>query len=235
VPERRFNWKRPAAEFIAIFAGVTLSLFADDYRDSRADRSRERAGLQLILTDLEADTSEIRTVARFSGLRDRAAARFLRLVETPSQPDSVGLVLRQFIRGAGHSFQSSGFVSLRDADRLSLITNDTLRSALVEYFDEGQVELDQSVAMEQDRRDRLLAAMAKHVRWPRPRTSESTWPFEDGPVVLTSSWDAARSDGEFIWTVQDLGSLSQNAHAAAERLMVRNGELRAAIRRELGY
>ena len=39
--DQRVPWKRVTAEFLAIFAGVSLSLVADDWRQARVDAARE--------------------------------------------------------------------------------------------------------------------------------------------------------------------------------------------------
>jgi hypothetical protein len=52
-------WARVFAEFLAILAGVTVALPADDWRDYRNDRSGERVALEEILRDLETDSLEL--------------------------------------------------------------------------------------------------------------------------------------------------------------------------------
>jgi len=75
--------------------------------------------------------------------------------------------------------------------------------------------------------------MAPHVRWPKPESPETSWPFEDGPVVVTGSWEAFRSDNAFVWSVQDLGGLSADVRVGGERLLRESAELRAMIKAEL--
>ncbi len=61
--------------------------------------------------------------------------------------------------------------------------------------------------------------MAPPVRWPKPESPENSWPFEDGPVVVTGSWEAFRSDNAFVWSVQHLGGLSADVRVGGERLL----------------
>ena len=57
MPDSKWSLKRPLAEFIAIFAGVTLSLFADDWRQARNDGRDEVTALELIHADLVQDST----------------------------------------------------------------------------------------------------------------------------------------------------------------------------------
>lgn len=59
MPGSQTWWRRPLAEFLAIFAGVSLSLLADDWRDHRADARAGVAALHLIAADLVRDSTEI--------------------------------------------------------------------------------------------------------------------------------------------------------------------------------
>ncbi len=234
---RQIPWLRVFVEGVVIVASILLAFGIQAWWDGvqeRAEEGRiERMGLESMHADLVADTSEIRSVIYYAQLHDRAAASVVHLLQAPPSPDSVGMLLREFIRGAGHNFQRSAFISLRSSDRLSLITNESLRATIIEYFDEGQPELDGGQTLELERRERLLAAMAPHVRWPKPESPETSRPFEDGPVVVTGSWEAFRSDNTFVWSVQDLGGLSRDVRVGGERLLRENAELRAMIEAEL--
>ena len=74
--------------------------------------------------------------------------------------------------------------------------------------------------------------MAPPVRWPKPESPENSWPFEDGPVVVTGSWGAFRSDNAFVWSVQDLGGLSEIAHGDTELVGDLTGNVSAALLRQ---
>ena len=229
----RVTWKRPAAEFLAIFAGVTLSFAADDWRDRLADREAEQAGLELILDDLRADTVEILSAISFVSRHDEAALAFLSFGDEPPSADSIGTTLKRFIFGDAYQFQRAGFLSLREADRLSLIRDVTLRSDIIRYFEEEQVKLVRYLEEEQAKRDDILEALVDHVRWPGPRSMETTWPLAPGPVSIRTSWAEIRGDAELEFRAMFVGAYASLSVRLATEVLESNTQLRGAIERQL--
>jgi len=70
---RRIPWIRLLAEFAVIFMGITLSLLADDWRQSRSDLEDERRALQALLVDLAGDSVVLGELQSQAVTHDRAA------------------------------------------------------------------------------------------------------------------------------------------------------------------
>jgi hypothetical protein len=229
----KFNWERPVAEFVAIFAGVTLSLFADDWRDRRNDARDERAALEAIHRDLVADSAEIRAALVPIAGHERSTLWLLSRWDDAHVPaDSVGYALRAYLFYNTYQFQSATFNSLKQADRMGLIRNDSLRAAIVAYYDERQVHIGQFMEALFEERQRILDVVAPHVRWPRPRDPDRAWPMGDEPVRLQSPWRQIAGDNRIYNAIGYQGGLARLALGIGERTQRENRELRDAIRRE---
>ena len=50
--------RRIVGEFSIVFLGVLLALAADGFRESRAESAEARASLELLLSDLAADSAD---------------------------------------------------------------------------------------------------------------------------------------------------------------------------------
>ena len=55
----RHSNRRLLVEFLVIFSGVVLGLFADDWRQERNDAKEGVAALRLLQSDLIADSTEL--------------------------------------------------------------------------------------------------------------------------------------------------------------------------------
>ena len=114
---------RLLAEFLAIFAGAVLALSADGWADRRSEEQEARAGLELVQSDLEADSAQFGPVRSTMSRWMRDAAWLIASWDRRDLPaDSVALVFDSFTRSeASLHFNRSGFDGLRDANRLRLI------------------------------------------------------------------------------------------------------------------
>lgn len=225
--ERR--WRRPLIEFATIFAGVTLSLLADDWRDRRNDGRYEEAALHLIRADLVRDTAELRFALSPAIGHERSTYWLVSRWDDASAPeDSIQVALTRFLHYNSYQFQSAAYRGLRDGDRLSLISNDSLRTQIVEYFEGSQVDVEQLLVALLQERDKVIDRMAPFVRFPVPRDRDTGWPTS-GPLRLMAPWDTIRSDNRLANQISVTGAVATLARRLGNEALVRNEALRTAI------
>ena len=137
---------RAAIEFVVIVAGVLVALSAEEWLHSRADSTLESEYLERLSTDVRADIGRWAAVDR--RLERKNAA--LRGVEIwLRSPDRTEEALRQLVAdlvmgaflayGAGTDAQRATFDELVSTGRLQLLRETELRSALISYY--GEVDL----------------------------------------------------------------------------------------------
>jgi len=226
-------WRRPLIEFATIFAGVTLSLLADDWRDHRNDGRHEEAALHLIRADLVRDTAELRFALRPAIGHERSTYWLVsRWDDASAPPDSIQIALTRFLIYNSYQFQSAAYRGLREGDRLNLISNDSLRTQIVDYFEESQVNVDQFLVALLQARERVIDGMAPFVRWPLPRDRDTAWPTS-GPLRLLAPWDTIRADNRLANQISAMGALASLAKSLGNEALARNEALRTAIDSEL--
>lgn len=112
---KQIPWGRVTAEFIAILAGVTIALLADDWRDSRNDRAEEKTALEEVMTDLEADSVDLATQGRMLRRTEEAALWLLRRTQDHPPPDSINRRVTRLFFYATYEPLSAGYTGLRDS------------------------------------------------------------------------------------------------------------------------
>ena len=231
--ERKLNWRRPVAEFVAIFAGVTLSFVADDWREWRAERRDEIEALGAILTDLEADSSEIEFSTR-PPLRYQDASKWLTDHWDDASVDEteVGAYLATFTVANPYRPRKAAYSSLEAANGVGLISDEGLRTAIVDYFDRTQVTMAfvNEYVLTQQRG--VVERLARYARTPSPRDPDQPWPLE-GPWRFVTPWREVASDIQLANQVQELGVVGYFAQRERQNALEANSELRAAIGRVL--
>src|ERR1035437_668793 len=66
---RKKRWREYFIEFIMIFLAVTLGFFAESYRESRADRSKEMEYIKAMLEDAQTDTANYQEAINLNMIR----------------------------------------------------------------------------------------------------------------------------------------------------------------------
>lgn len=146
--------------------------------------------------------------------------------------DSVETRMRPFLFANPVNLQSAAFDGLSDADRLGLIQNDTLRSAIVEYYENRQPYAEHFLREFVSERRLFWHAVAPYVLRPPPRDDDTGWPLA-GPVRLMVPWNELRRSYEVANAVSELWAVATIARRQFENLRRRNDALREAIRTEL--
>lgn len=231
---RKLNPKRLAAEFLVIFAGVTLSFLADDWRDYLADREEEEVVLQQVLADLVADSADISSTRR-ALVRQRESAPWL-LVRWDSPEingDSVIARLVPFTGGSRYSARRTAFVSLQSAGGLGVVLDQDLRLALTQYYETTQAEWAQSLDEHHREWAQLYDMLASHLRLAPPATDEAIYPFAPDGAYLVGGWNAVRRDIALYNQIRSVGIRADISTDGADRMLAGNAALRADVQRVL--
>lgn len=229
----RWTFKRPLAEFVAIFAGVTLSLLADDWRQSRDDARDEVAALELIHADLVRDTVEFSFALGPVRGHERSTVWLLQRWDDPAVPtDSLMAALRSYVIYNSYDFQNAAYSSLKESNRLAVISNNSLRADVVHYFDKRQINSEGFLEGLFEERGKTLDLLSHHVRWPPPRDPDKAWPWA-GPLRLVTSREELRSDPALPNQLAMTGALATLTLRLSEGALDTNRELRAQIEAEL--
>ena len=137
---RGVPWARVVAEFLAIFAGVTLSLLADDWRQGRENSAEERVLLTSLVADLRADSAELASVLDWAHRHGRGAVWLrLRLDEGPPIPeDSLQFRLREVTFSTNYDPVTATYVALKEGGRMSVVEDSELRDRITDYYEREQ-------------------------------------------------------------------------------------------------
>lgn len=163
-----WNWKRPVAEFVAIFAGVTLSLLADDWRDQRNERGERVSVLELLREDLTVDLNEHDFLRRRAKVNQSSTSWLLARWDANDVPvESIEIALAAFALPLVFEYRSPAFSGLKDSNRLSLISNSDLGQDLIEYFEHDQVVASNMALALSQSKARLGEALYPYVELPK--------------------------------------------------------------------
>jgi len=124
------------AEFVVVFLGVSLSFFAENVREERAERAMERASLERLVRDMDQD------LADFPGNLQRLEAgmaaidRLLEARDDPApSPDSVSADLSDFLQCSIMVANTSEYESLKASGGLNRIQDADFRQRLTENYE----------------------------------------------------------------------------------------------------
>lgn len=224
-------WQRALAEFIVIFAGITFSLLADDWRRSREDAQRERSALSEIVSDLLADSIALAPKLERVRAWDQTALWVQRSAGNTDLPaDSVGLWIQPLFHI--HSYQpvQSAYVGLRAAGDLDLVRNDQIRRLIVQYYEVRQPYMVQFNEFGVSAYNALLDATRELVLWTADASATSFWdPEAPGRIVLLKPWAEISRDPIFLSEATWLGTHGGVAAMRVSTALEENSDLRSAI------
>ena len=226
---------RIVGEFAVICAGVLAALVADDWREGREQRALGDRALVAILADLAADSAVLANLVESFTSDDHAAARLLAHADDPLFPtDSVESYLYAFYQGAPYAPSRAGFSLAVGTGALQYVQGDSLRVAIVQYFEQASAMFGawytELVAWGEALTDQLRPRF-------RPRLAPQTaslFPIQWGARRLQASWNELRRDDVLMHHVFDFGTYAgEFANDSRERLR-QNLSLQALIRAEVG-
>ena len=226
-------WARAGAEFIAILAGVTLALLADDWREYRNDREEERVALQEIIQDLVADSAALDEMLQLAQGQTEAAFWAQGNFGEDLPPDSALQGIRPLGFLAFYQPAKSGYVGLRDSGRLALVLNGDLRRRIVTYYESTQTYIQQLETLYhpllREYLDRMLQDILLVLNDSAPRLGSQ----EGFHQTLRRPWRQISNEFEFQTETTYLGAMASNFGYRVDEAMKENQQLRSSITEEL--
>lgn len=226
--KRQIPWARVTAEFLAILAGVTLALLADDWRDYRNDRETEKAALVEILRDLEADSSALAAQRRRMRLQNDAAlwAQGHFGMEVPG--DSALSAVRNLWYFTRYQPVRSGYVGLRDSGQMALIVDPSLRQGVVDYYEVSQPYMLQSSDYYWQLRDRFTESLFEDVLLIGDTAAEEIFP-SGFALELGRPWQEFSDEIEFRNRLMAFGAFASNWGVRIEGVQEANRTLKDLV------
>lgn len=224
---RRLPWVRLFAEFGVIFLGITLSLMADDWRQSQVDRETERQSLQEVLADLQAESSNLEVFRGETAIHDRDAAwLYLRLGDSETNVDSALVRIQSLHDAVLFEAPSAAYEGIRSTGQLGLIRSDALRREIAEYYEESQPSLLGLYETYGDVWFAFTEALARDLEYaPRGESFYGGRGFR-----LIRPWADIPTDVMLRFRLSTLGVLAAVLSDRADQLLRRNTALGASIR-----
>lgn len=225
----RIPWGRVAAEFLAIFAGITLSLMADDWRQGREEARRESDFLAEIAEDLARDSAELTSLLLQMKSWDAASLWVNRNAERTAIPsDSIFQHLRRFGILSFYQPVRSGYLGLRDAGLLHLLSDPEVRRGIVDYYEVDQPYVEQFFRLVHEGWNRWYQVSSPHIDWVAPEGKETMWVTVTNGVV-TSSWAEILADDAIRAHMDWAGLIGGNTATRIQQILSRNRALRQLI------
>ena len=182
------NWNYALGEVALIFIGISLALLANEWYEDRRDRAEEKEVLQQILTSINADISFLERKAQAT--REKAEA--LEMLEQhisdnkPYDP-SLDAGFGELVGGSAASGMNTAAFETLTARGIALISDTTLRSALVDYYDTERNRWQLRSDLDMGDVRSMIPYLAKHLRW-------SSTDLSMTPVT----YDALITDPQFL-------------------------------------
>jgi hypothetical protein len=230
----RIPWLRLAAEFGVIFLGITLSLLADDWRQSRSEVETERRALEELLSDLVADDSVLTGLERQSESHNLAMMwLYQRRGDARVDPDSVNAGL-----GATSAFDPphllrATYAGLLSTGQLRVIRSDALRREIVTYYENVLPEVSRFHDIYYDVWYSFRELVGPDYVWLYEEDAEG---FGSGALLggrLERAWSEISTDPTLVFRLREAGVVASVVSRLASRALAENAKLRTAIRSHL--
>jgi hypothetical protein len=227
-----FPWQRALAEFMVIFAGITLSLAADDWWQGRIDAQREISVLEGIRSDLQADSVAMDSTILRSGAWDRASLWVQRHWGRSGIPeDLVADSLFPLFRVYRYQPVRSTYVSLLSSGDLDLIRGEGLRNRIVDYYERRQAYITDLFEGSRDFQDKFLVASRNLMLWVQSNPDATSIRERGAPpqFQFLQPWATGSEDPEFRFATTTLGTAGENVVWHFSEALSGNSDLREAI------
>lgn len=233
-------WRRVIVEFLVIVAGVSVGLFADDWRTSREDRRLERNFLVDLHSDLIQDSIEFEAVLQRMGEWDVSSLDLYRSLDQPSVTPGELAGWFDHLNGiSSYEPSRSAYERMKATGRMGFLDDRGLQAAVTDYFERTQPYA--LSLIERTAYPRWEAWRAHRSAWLTPRlepTDTTWWPNRGEEArqqwILTAPWEAFRSDPELPSLLQELGRAGGNVRVRYEGFLDENTALRHALAETLG-
>lgn len=127
--------KYALGEIFLVVIGILIAFQVNEWRDHQRLRTREKKSIELLIADLENE-KEIFTLYRNRiDQQERSIITFLKGVSLGAPKDSLSKYAFRATNQFLYRTNNPTFDGMRQNGELSLIRNDSLRNAIVQYFD----------------------------------------------------------------------------------------------------
>jgi len=225
---RRVPWIRLLGEFAVIFLGITLSLLADDWRQSRSDLEAERRALQGLLADLEDDSVGLEELRSQVARHDRAA---MWLYQRRGDPGVDADSVTQYL-GATQGLdvfraRRASYSGLLSTGQLGVIEDEALRREIITYFEDLQSEVLSFYDIYYDVWYPFRELIGPDFEW---LYNEDAAGFQGGDGSrLRRAWSEISSDPSFVFRLREVGVVANVVSRLASETLEQNTDLQTAI------
>lgn len=218
-------------EFLAIFAGVTLGLLADDWRQRRDDAREAGEALALIHDDLVADSLLMHDMRGHLENHKLATHWLQQHWHDPFvELDSIGQVFRTYLFVNEPKVRRTAYESLKDGRRLALIRDDSLRILILDYYENAQTEMRFYADYHYRNRQAFFEGAFMDHALVRPGGEQGeVIPVAPGPFELTSSWTEIAADNRVYNQATYMGMAADLAVQYIDQAQEANVALRRSI------
>ena len=220
------KWFRVLAEFLIIFAGVTLGLLADDWRKEREARSAERLSLLEMIEDLSSDSRQMKSVMRRMD-RWGQATLWINRASPKASPDSILQRITTLSYYNALQLSSSTYIGLKDGRQLGLIRDNDLRRRIIDYYEIQQPYIKGLYDLVQEMHFESMDLINEYFVVRIPPDQLTYWPV--GPIDFDRPWSQFKSDRRTRVLFEKKGLYAGNTGARLERAVRLNEELEQHI------
>lgn len=232
---RRSLW-RLATEFAVIVAGVSVGLFADDWRQGQEVRAEEQRFLEDLEVDLMADSVNLARVREWYVGWDTGALALRGWLDQPAIPGDTLRALTSLVGGfRSYEPTRAAYERMKASGRMNFLGDRELQAAVGAYFESRQPYLESVV-------DNVASVLGlgwvgTMVEWFMPDGVEvagTHWVTDPETGALLwgapDSWDAFRSDPEMRRSLDQVGFFGANVALRFTEGIEENRALLALLR-----
>lgn len=135
---RKQDWSVVFIELLVVIAGLMLAFQLDRWWEGQADRSRERAYIARLISEVEVDVAQIRHAVDLAEVRQDFGDLLIAAMADPAvaerQPAMFLAAVAQAAFTYTPSLTSHTFEELRSTGNMGLIRSTELKSALYDFY-----------------------------------------------------------------------------------------------------
>ena len=128
-------FKYAIGEIVLVMLGILLALQVNNWRDQHAVRKAEQKTISLLIRDLKGDYKDLQYFKTIMKKNERNTFRLMRELENGTQPDSLVKYARSSISIWNYRPSYPTYKGLIENNKLDIISNDSIRDAIIQYFD----------------------------------------------------------------------------------------------------
>jgi hypothetical protein len=135
---KKKKWREYFLEFLMIFLAVTLGFFAENIRERRADKEKEKQSIETIITGIASDTTQLKSIITSNKLSLSYLNKFLKLKGSDFSENKTKWEFYDDIANGSYNdvyFRSNdaAFQQLQTSGTLRLINKQDILDSLFQY------------------------------------------------------------------------------------------------------